>query len=146
MARVSTYLNFKGQAEEAFALYAEAFGTELSGPLARFGDTPPDPSAPALSEEEQRMVLHAELPILGGHMLMATDLLDSMGQDVRIGNNVTICLEPDTRAETDRLYAALSEGGSDASGMQDMFWGAYWGTCLDRFGIRWMFNCYEPAG
>ena len=72
---------------------------------------------------------------------MATDMLESMGHELKIGNNTTINLEPDTREETDRLYAALSEGGSEASGMMDMFWGAYWGCCLDRFGIRWMFNC-----
>jgi PhnB protein len=71
-------------------------------------------------------------------------MLDSMGQQVRVGNNVTINLEPDSRAELDRLYAALSEGGTDATGLQDMPWGAYWGCCLDRFGVRWMFNCAEP--
>ena len=71
---------------------------------------------------------------------MATDMLESMGHQLAIGNNVTINLEPDTRAETDRLYAALSDGGSDATGLQEMPWG-YWGCCLDRFGIRWMFNC-----
>ncbi len=86
-----------------------------------------------------------QLPILAGHVLMGTDILASMGHKLTVGNNVTINLEPDTRAETDRLYAALSDGGSDASGLNDMPWGAYWGTCLDRFGVRWMFNCYQPA-
>ncbi len=140
MARVSTYLNFDGCAEEAFSFYASVFGTELSGPLMRFGDMPADPSAPALSEKERDMIVHAELPILAGHVLMATDMVESMGQTVRIGNNVTINLEPDSREETDRLFRALSEGGTDSAGMQEMFWGAYWGTCLDRYGVRWMFN------
>jgi PhnB protein len=57
-----------------------------------------------------------------------------------VGNNTTLNLEPDTRAEAERLYAALSEGGADATGLNDMPWGSYWGTCLDRFGVRWMFN------
>jgi PhnB protein len=39
----------------------------------------------------------------------------------------------------------LSAGSSDGTGIQDMFWGSYWGTCLDRFGVRWMFNCTEPV-
>jgi PhnB protein len=65
-----------------------------------------------------------------------------MGHSLTVGNNVTIEVEPDTRAETDRLYAALSEGDPDANGLNDMPWGAYWGVCLDRFGVRWMFNCY----
>jgi PhnB protein len=70
---------------------------------------------------------------------MGSDMLESMGQQLKVGNNVTINLEPDTRDETDRLYAALSEGGSDSTGMLDMPWG-YWGCTLDRFGVRWMFN------
>lgn len=64
-----------------------------------------------------------------------------MGHDLRIGNNVTINLEPDTLDETQRLYDALSGGSTESMPLQPMFWGAqHWGTCLDRFGIRWMFN------
>ena len=145
MARVSTYLNFMGNTEAAFNFYREVFGTEFEGPIMRIGDTPPDPSMPPLTDAEQQMVMHVELPILGGHMLMATDMIESMGHELRLGNNVTINLEPDSRAETERLYAALSDGSSDCTGLQDMFWGAYWGSCQDRFGVRWMFNCTEPA-
>lgn len=144
MARVSTYLNFPGTTEEAFTFYRSVFGTEFQGPIARFGSMPADPDAPTLSEAEQQMVLHMELPILGGHMLMATDMLPSLGHQVVIGTNTTLMLEPDTREEADRLYAALSEGGTDTSdGMIEQFWGAYWGTCLDRFGVRWMINVYD---
>ena len=144
MIRVSTYLNFQGNAEEAFNFYRTVFGTEFLGPIMRMGDMPADPSGPPLPAEEKNLVMHLELPILAGHVLMGTDMLESMGHELKLGNNVTICLEPDTRAETDRLYAALSDGGSESTGMQQMPW-AYWGCSLDRFGIRWMFNCYEPA-
>lgn len=144
MSRVSTYVNFMGDTEEAFAFYASVFGTELAGPITRMEDIPSPDGAPELPDAEKRLVGHIELPILAGHMLMGTDFLGSMGHELQIGNNVTINLEPDTRAETDRLYAALSEGGSSSTGMQQMPW-AYWGCTLDRFGIRWMFNCYEPA-
>ncbi|HSZ40284.1 MAG TPA: VOC family protein [Trebonia sp.] len=138
MARVSTYLNFQGQAEEAFAFYAKTFGTEVSG-LTRFAELPG--AAPAdLPEAERNLVLHAELPIIGGHTLMATDMLRSMGQETRVGNNTTLCLDVDSKGEADRLYGALSEGGSEASPMADMPWGAYWGVVLDRYGIRWMIN------
>jgi PhnB protein len=138
MARVSTYLNFQGQTEEAFARYAKIFGTELIT-LSRFSDLPA--AGPAeLSAEERNMVLHAELPIAGGHVLMATDMLRSLGQETRIGNNTTLCLEVGSREEADRLYDALAEGGSEGSPMADMPWGAYWGVTLDRYGIRWMIN------
>jgi PhnB protein len=76
----------------------------------------------------------------GGHVLMATDMLRSMGQQTRVGNNTTLNLEVDSRDEADRLYGALSEGGSEGFPMADMPWGAYWGVVLDRYGIRWMIN------
>jgi PhnB protein len=138
MERVNTYLNFQGQTEEAFGFYARTFGTEVTM-LSRFSDMPA--AGPGeLPAEEQNFVLHAELPIIGGHLLMATDMLGSMGQQTRIGNNTTLCLDVDSREEADRLYDALSEGGSEASPMADMPWGAYWGVTLDRYGIRWMIN------
>jgi PhnB protein len=140
MSRVSTYLNFNGQTEEAFRTYASVFGTELAGPIVRMGDMLGGPGQPALGDAERELVAHVELPILGGHVLMGTDVLESMGHELRVGNNVTICLEAETRAEADRLYLALSEGGSESTGMADMPW-AYWGCTLDRFGVRWMFNC-----
>ncbi len=138
MSRVSTYLNFMGTTEEAFAFYGSVFGTTPTEPM-RMGDMPSGPDGPQLSAAEQRMIAHIELPILAGHVLMGTDMLESMGHELRVGNNITVNLEPDTRAETDRLYGALAEGGTDATGMQQMPWG-YWGTCLDRFGVRWMFT------
>ncbi len=144
MSRVCTYLNFQGNTEEAINFYGSVFGTEVSGGIARLGDLPSGPGAPALSDADKKLVAHVELPILAGHVLMGTDMVESMGQQVKVGNNVTICLEPDSRAETDRLYAALSDGGSESTGMAQMPW-AYWGCTLDRFGIRWMFNCYESA-
>ena len=142
MAQVNTYLNFQGQTEEAFGLYARTFGTEVTM-LSRYSDMPAVGPG-ELPAEEQNLVLHAELPIIGGHLLMATDMLGSMGQQTRIGNNTTLCLDVDSREEADRLYDALSEGGSEASPMADMPWGAYWGVVLDRYGIRWMIN-HSPA-
>ena len=143
MARVGTYLNFMGNTFEAFEFYRSVFGTEYIGPVMRMGDVPSDPNHP-MPESVRNAIMHIELPILAGHVIMATDMIESMGHQLRIGNNTTIVLEPDTRAETDRLFAALSVDGTDVNPMTDMFWGAYWGTCLDRFGVRWMFNCYEP--
>lgn len=141
MARVSTYLNFTRNTEEAFLFYKSVFGTEFDGPLMRFADGPPCPNTPPLPEADKNLVMHVALPILGGHVLMGSDAPESMGFQVNIGSNVYINLEPDTRAETDRLFAALAEGGKTEAPLQDMFWGAYWGCLTDRFGIRWMFNC-----
>jgi len=142
MARVSTYLNFQGQTEEALAVYAKIFGTQVTM-LSRYSDVPA--AGPmAIPPVERDLVMHAELPILAGHMLMATDMLTSLGQETRIGNNTTLCLEVDSKEEADRLYGSLAEGGSEGSPMADMPWGAYWGVTLDRYGIRWMIN-HSPA-
>ncbi len=142
MARVSTYLNFQGQAEEALARYADVFGTRVSA-LFRFSDMP-EAGPGELPEEERGLVMHAELPIIGGHVLMATDMLRSLGQRTRVGNNTTISLDVDSREEADRIYQALADGGSEGMPMADMPWGAYWGTTLDRYGIRWMVS-HAPA-
>ena len=82
--------------------------------------------------------------VLAGHVLMGTDMLASMGHELRPGNNVTVNLEPGSRSETQRLYAELSEGGSESTGLQDMPWG-FWGCTLDRFGVRWMFTGPPPS-
>lgn len=139
MASVSIYLNFMGNAEDAFNHYKNVFGTDFAGPMMRMKDAPRREGMPSLAESELNKVMHVALPILGGTMLMATDLLESMGYTLKEGNNFTISLNPDTREEADRLFRGLSEGGADAVAPHDEFWG-YWGTCKDRFGIRWMFN------
>ncbi len=141
MARVSTYLNFPRTTEEAFNFYRSVFRTEFIGPLARFGDMPGCADQPPLAEADRNLVMHVELPILAGHMLMGTDAPESMGFTVTPGNNVFINLEPDTRDETRRLFDALSAGGKVEMPLQEMFWGGYFGSLVDRFGIRWMFNC-----
>jgi uncharacterized glyoxalase superfamily protein PhnB/uncharacterized protein YndB with AHSA1/START domain len=143
-ARVCTYLNFPGNTEEAFLFYKSVFKTEFSGKgLQRFGDIPADAGHPPVADAIKKMVLHVELPILGGHILMATDAPKEMGMTLTQGNNMHICLEPETKAETKELFDALSEGGNIVMPLADMFFGAYFGECTDRFGINWMFNCIE---
>ncbi|MBR7800521.1 VOC family protein [Undibacterium fentianense] len=143
MAKVSTYLNFPGTTEQAFLFYREVFGGDFLGPIMRFTDIPPQPGQALLSEQDRNLILHIELPILGGHVIMATDASESMGFRMKYGNNMSINLEPDTRAETERLFQALSHHADVEMPLTDMFWGAYFGTLADQFGVRWMFNCEE---
>lgn len=143
MATVSTYLNFKKETEQAFNFYKSVFGTEFSGMgIARFGDIPPQEGMPPLPEEDKNLIMHIELPILGGHLLMGTDAPESMGFQINYGNAFHISLAPDTREETKRLFDALSAGGQVTMPLDDMFWGAYYGSCTDKFGVNWMVNCY----
>jgi PhnB protein len=137
-------LNFPGNTEEALNFYKSVFGTEFHGKgIQRFGDITPPEGMPPLSDADKKLIIHVELPILGGHILMATDAPESMGFKVDPGNNIHINLEPDTREETKRLFHALSAGGNITMELQDMFWGAYFGSCTDKYGINWMFNFTE---
>ena len=142
MARTSIYLNFPGNTEEAFIFYKSVFGGEFGNDgIARFGDMPSMEGAPPMSDALKAMIIHVELEITGGVILMGTDAPKEMGFSVIQGNNVNINLEPDTREEADRLFNALSEGGIIIQPLQEMFWGAYYGHLQDRFGIHWMINC-----
>lgn len=140
MASVSTYLNFERETEAAFLFYREVFQSEFPMPIMRLRDAPPSPGY-TLAPEDADLVMHVELPILGGYRLMGTDCAGSMGFKLVQGNNVHINLEPDSRAETDRLFAALAQGGEVEMALAEMFWGGYFGSLRDRFGIQWMFNC-----
>ncbi|CAN5863422.1 MAG: VOC family protein [Actinobacteria bacterium] len=144
MAGVSTYLNFMGKTEEAFNFYKSVFRTEFSGPINYMRDVPPDPNSPPLPENEKGLVMHVALPTLGGHQLMGTDALESMSHELTFGNNISINLEPDSREEADRLFAALSDGGEVTMAMEDMFWGDYFGTVTDKYGVQWMVNFSKP--
>ena len=141
MAKVSTYLNFPRTTEAAFLFYQTVFGGEFMGGIRRFGDMPADPTQPPLTDADKNLVLHVALPTLGEHVLMGTDAPESMGFTVVQGNNAYINLEPDTRAETERLFNALAVGGKVEMALADMFWGAYFGSLTDKFGIHWMVNC-----
>jgi PhnB protein len=141
MARTSTYLNFARSTEEAFNFYKSVFGTEFVGEIARFADVPPQEGQPPMSDDDKQLVMNVQLPILGGHLLMGTDAPESMGFQLNQGNNVYICLDPDTRAEADALFAALSDGGNVEMSLQEMFWGDYFGSLVDKFGVNWMINC-----
>ena len=138
--RVSTYVNFPGNTEEAFNFYRTVFKTEFVNGIQRFGEMPAEPGQPPLAENVKKMVLHAELPLIGGHILMGTDAPKEMGFTVTNGNNMHISLEPESREEATRIFNELSAGGTISMPLQDMFWGAYFGSFSDKYGINWMVN------
>ena len=145
-ARVCTYLNFPGNTEEAFLFYQSVFKTPFVAPgIQRFGDFPAEAGQPPVAEAVKKMVLHVELPITGNHILMGTDAPKEMGFTVIQGNNMHISVEPETRAEAKIIFDALSQGGKVSMPLQDMFWGTYFGSFTDKYGINWMVNCMEKT-
>lgn len=141
MATVSIYLNFQKNTEEIFRFYQSVFGTEFIDGILHYGDMPPVDNRPPIPETVKPMVMHIALPLPGGTVLMGSDAPEMMGYSIIQGNNVRITLDPDSRAEADRLFKALSEGGSVIMALVDTFWGAYHGSLTDQYGIHWMINC-----
>jgi len=140
-ARVCTYVNFPGNTEEAFLFYRSVFQTEFVAPgIQRFGDLPAQEGQPPVSDELKKMVLHIELPITANHILMGTDAPKEMGFTVTQGNNMHISIEPSSREEAKRIFDQLSSDGTISMPLQDMFWGAYFGSFTDKYGINWMVN------
>lgn len=135
--QVQTYLNFDGRAEEALNFYAEVFNSKIEG-IMRWGDM----EGNTLPKSAKNLVMNAQLFILGGHSVMCADVLDPsidpMFEKYDVGNAITVVLSPETRAEADRLFAALSEGGTAQMPMEEAFWGDYFGQLFDKFGIPWM--------
>ena len=133
--KLNPYLNFTGNAKEAFEFYQSVFGGELT-----FHKMLDVPDGENLSSEEQEMMMHVSLPIGDGQFLMASDCLKSRGETVTFGNNNYISLSPDNRDEATRLFNGLSTDGSIEMPLDDMFWGEYFGSFKDKFGVSWMIN------
>lgn len=137
MPTINPYLNFQGNTEEAFNFYKSVFGGEFIGGITRFSDTP---EADKLPEHEQNKVMHVALPIGNGNMLMATDALESIRQEVKPGNNFYISIQADSREQADQFFNGLSDGGEIELDMHDAFWDDYFGMFTDKFGVKWMVN------
>lgn len=133
---INPYLNFDGNAEEAFRFYQSVFGGELF--VQRMSDVPME--GMEITNEEKNYAMHVGLPIGNGQHLMASDCLKSQGHTLKKGNNNYISVAPDSREEADRLFNGLSAGGTIEMPMADMFWGDYFGSFVDKFGVCWMIN------
>ncbi len=105
--------------------------------LQRFKDSPYGDS---MSAEDKEKIMHIALPLGKDNVLMATDAMESMGQKLVIGTNVSISIGVDSENEADNIFARLSEGGQITMPLEKTFWGAYFGMFTDKFGIQWMIN------
>ncbi len=133
---LSIYLNFDGNCRDAFEFYRSVFGGDFIS-LSTFGEGPDDMPIP---EDEKDRIMHVSLPV-GDSVLMGSDTSNAFGGPPhQQGNNFSVSCHPRSREETDRLFAAISAGGAVTMPLDDMFWGSYFGSCIDKFGISWMFN------
>lgn len=141
--QIHPYLNFENETEEAFRFYEKALGGKLTA-IYRFGSMPQEGSI-ELTPEQKNLVMHVGLDLPGGAMIMASDRLPGMGPARVEGNNYSISVHPESRQEADRVFNALAQGGTITMPIADQFWGDYFGSLTDRFGIHWMVNYTDPS-
>ena len=140
MRTLEAYLHFDGNCREVLDFYRSVFkGNYLI--LQTFGDGPADMEVP---ESDHHKIMHATLKV-GDSILMGSDIPTNMANCTEgplvPGNNISLSYSPGSKEETDELFSKLSEGGKVTMPLQEMFWGAYFGSCTDRFGIHWQLNC-----
>ncbi len=141
MTKMNVYLNFSGNAEEAFNFYRSVLGGDFRS-VVRFKDMPVPGST--LAPEDENKIAHIALPV-GDETLMASDAPQSMGFEVKFGNNSYVSLHPESREEADRIFKALSEGGQVEMPIADQVWGDYYGSLKDRYGVQWMVDYTYPT-
>ena len=132
---LTAYLSFDGNAEEAFNFYKSTLGGEFTS-FQRFGDTAHGDHMP---EADKKKIMHVTLKGPHGVLLMGNDHLAFMGP-FKAGNNFSLSLHPDNDDLAEKLFTGLSAGGTITMPLEKVFWGAYFGMFVDKFGIQWMVN------
>jgi len=133
MANINPYINFNGNAEEAFNFYKSVFGGEFAG-IIRFKELQSAEFPVAASEADK--IMRITLPI-GGSTLIANDVPESMGPVNENENRSKIAISADSKEEAERLFKGLSEGGAVEMPMAESRWSTYFAMFRDRYGIEW---------
>ncbi len=142
MTTINPWINFNGNAEEAFTFYKSVFGGEFTK-IVRFGDlSSADFPVP---EKEAHKIMHIALPIGENTMLIANDVPEMMGPVSERENRSKISVHADSKEEAERLFTGLSVGGEVEGPMGDGPWGSYAGMFRDKFGIEWIIECYPST-
>ncbi len=146
MPTVNVYLTFDGNCEEAFNFYKSVFGGDFSY-MGRFGEMPPEAGGDSIPEEEKNRVMHVSLPISKETTLMGSDTGGEWAAGWKHGNNFSISVTAARKEEADKIFNGLSVDGNVTMPMEDTFWGDYFGSLEDKFGVNWMigFNENQPG-
>jgi PhnB protein len=140
MARINPYINFNGNAEEAFTFYKSVFGGAFAT-IMRYKDLS-SPEHP-VAENDTNRIMYIALPIGKSNVLMGSDVLETMGQVTENDNRNTISISAESREEADKLFNGLSKGGKIEMPIADSPWGSYFGMFADKYGVQWMVN-FDP--
>jgi PhnB protein len=135
MTTLHPWINFNGNAEEAFTFYKSVFGGEFTK-VVRFKDIA---SAEfPVAEKEENKIMYIALPIGNSAMLIANDVPEVLGQVNEHENRSKILVSTESKEEVDRLVAGLSAGGEVEGAAGDSPWGSYAGMFRDKYGIEWI--------
>lgn len=135
MTTINPWINFNGNAEEAFNFYKSVFGGEFTK-IIRFKDLA---SAEfPVPEKEENKIMYIALPISNGNVLIANDVPDFMGPVNEHENRSKILINTGSREEGEKLFSGLSVGGEVEGPMGDSPWGTYAGMFRDKYGIEWL--------
>lgn len=135
MATLNPWINFNGNAKEAFGFYKSVFGGEFTK-IIRFKDIASDEFP--IPEKEENKIMYIALPIGNGNMLIANDVPEIMGRVNEHENRSKILVRTESKEEADRLFTGLSAGGEVEGSMGDSPWGSYAGMFRDKYGIEWI--------
>jgi PhnB protein len=133
MANISPYINFNGNAEEAFNFYKSVFGGEFAD-IVRFKDL--ESSEFPVPENEANKIMRIVLPI-GQSTLIANDVPESMGPVSENENRSKIAVSAETKEEAEKLFNGLSQDGAVEMPMAESPWGSYFAMFRDKYGIEW---------
>ena len=135
--KLNPHLTFNGQCEAAFKFYEQVLGGKMQTKMT-WGESP---MAEHVSPEWRDRIIHTTL-IVGETTLMGGDAPPDRYEEPR---GVSVTIQIDDPAEAERIFRALSEDGTVTMPIQQTFWAARFGMCVDRFGIPWMVNCGPAA-
>ncbi|MFD1794831.1 VOC family protein [Paracoccus aurantiacus] len=135
------YLSFQGQAADAFTFYGKVFGG--TPVLNRFSDIPAGGDMPPLPEEQRNWVMHAQLTLDDGAILMGADMPPQFGGQKQAGVSVAVWRADAEGAKA--LFEQLAEGGEVTMPFSETFFSKGFGMCRDRFGTAWMVSTGDPA-
>jgi PhnB protein len=134
--QLNPYLSFDGRCEAAFKFYEKALGGKIVAKMT-YGETPMKEQSPA---ELHGKIAHIRMSI-GDTLLMGSDSPPNRYEPAK---GITVMLGIDTPAEAERVFKALSEGGTVTMPIEETFWARRFGMLTDQFGIPWMVNCERP--
>lgn len=133
MATINPYINFNGNAEEAFTFYKSVFGGEVES-IVRFKDL--QSAEFPVSDTDANKLMRIVLPI-GGNNLIANDVPESLGPVSENENRSKIAVSAESREEAEKIFTGLSAGGTVEMPMDKSPWGTYFAMFRDKYGIEW---------